>query len=82
MLSQSTSSVSFYFDRIKKFEPPAQQFAKSVIIESQGDDSVIGVNIGQSFCMFFVSQTSKRVINLIAKVNSELLESTRSASIE
>ncbi len=51
-------------------------FTREVIIRVKGNKVCIGINFGEeSFQMYMVKEN--KVVNLIARVNRELLESTR-----
>jgi hypothetical protein len=69
-------SMWFYAERNMKVKHNQASFTREVIVRVKRDRVCIGINFGEDrFQMYMIKEN--KVVNLVARVNQELLESTR-----
>lgn len=68
---------------MRLFAKSQELFIKHTLLESHEENTAVGFNFGtESFGLYLVNHQTKKVYDLVVRINRELLESTRSAFIE
>jgi hypothetical protein len=68
--------MRFYAERNMKVKHNQASFTREVIVRVKGERVCVGINFGEDrFQMYMIKEN--KVVNLVARVNRELLESTR-----
>ena len=71
----------FYAESNMKGQPNQTSFTREVMIRVNRNKVCIGINFGEDRFQMYMIQENK-VVNLVARVNRELLESTRYSQID